>query len=204
MSRSPFWVVPRMWEGRTVVVMASGQSMDRLTADTARDAALPAIVTNNTHRLAPWADVLYAADVEWWAHPANADAANFTGLKVSVGHHPGVHRLQNTGLEGYDPAPGTVRTGSNSGYQAVHIAMQAGASRILLCGFDMRGTHWHGRHVDGLRETQQVHYGLFVERFKSIVAPAAQLGVEIINCTPGSALPWFPMSTLEEQLCLVR
>lgn len=178
--------------------------MSAPVADTVRAAAIPTIVVNNTHRLAPWADMLYAADTEWWAHPSNADAANFRGLKVSVGQHPGVLRLRNTGLEGYDPEPGAVRTGSNSGYQAVHIAIQAGARRILLCGFDMSGTHWHGRHLDGLRETSQLHYGLFVERFRSIVEPAERLGVEILNCTPGSALPWFQKANLQDALCLVQ
>lgn len=196
-----FWHVPPMWAGQTVVVLASGQSLTRVDAEAVRLAGAPTLVTNNTFRLAPWADLLYAADAEWWAHPSNTDAAFFGGLRASVAAHPGVQRLRNTGLEGFDPTPGTIRTGSNSGYQCVHIAMQAGAKRILLLGFDMHGTHWHGRHVDGLRETAQVHYGLFIERFKSIVAPAEQLGVQIVNCTPGSALPWFPRSTLQEQLC---
>jgi len=193
-----------MWEGKTVAVLASGPSMGADVATIVRTAGIPAIVVNTTHRLAPWADILYAADAEWWAHPHNTDAAAFRGLRVSVAAVPGVLRLRNTGIEGYDPAPDAVRTGSNSGFQATHIAMHAGARRILLCGFDMSGSHWHGRHVDGLRETQQAHYSKFIKRFHSIVGPAKAIGVDIVNCTPGSALKAFRFGSLEDELCAAR
>jgi hypothetical protein len=196
-----FWVVPPMWAGRTVAILASGPSMSAEVAATVRAAGVPTIVINNTFRLAPWADMLYAADAEWWAHPTNKDAHGFAGLKVSVSAVPGVQRLRNTGTEGYDADPAAVRTGSHSGYQATHIALHAGAKRVLLCGFDMHGSHWHGRHVDGLRETQQVHYAKFIARFQTLVEPASRLGVDIVNCTPGSALCAFRFAPLEDALC---
>ena len=100
------------------------------------------IVTNNTRELAPWADVLYAADCHWWRH--YPDALEFAGVKVTADERTADQRvrlLRRTGTDGYDPELGNVRTGGNTGYQCIHLAMQAGAARILLFGFDMRGSH---------------------------------------------------------------
>jgi hypothetical protein len=44
---------------------------------------------------------------------------------------------------------GVVGGGGNSGFQAVNLAAQFGASRIILIGFDMTdrgGKHWYGRN----------------------------------------------------------
>lgn len=175
--------------------------MSTAVADAVQARGLPTIAINSTFRLAPWADMLYAADAEWWAHSANHDALKFAGLRVSVSEAPpGVLRLRHTGPEGFDPDPACLRTGSNSTYQAVHIAIHAGASRVLLFGVDMTGGHWHGKHPPGLRETPEEHYALFMRRFETLVEPAAKLGVDVVNCTPGSALNAFRRSTLQQEI----
>lgn len=192
------WQVPRMWEGKTVAVLASGPSMSKIVADEVLAAGLPTIVINNTYLLAPWADMLYAADAAWWqAHPGTAD---FRGLRVTVQDVAGTLKLRCSGPAGFDPHPGAVRSGGHSGHQAVHIAMHAGARRILLCGFDMHGTHWHGEHAFPLRNTAGGTYGRWVEQFAELRDSAISLGIEIVNCTPGSALTCFPAASLTEAL----
>lgn len=196
------WSVPRLWPGATVAVLASGPSMSQAVADAVQRAGVPTVVVNNTFRLAPWAQLLYAADFEWWQHTPGA--REFAGLKVSIdsGHSPmkGVHYLKNTGQSGFDPNPSCLRTGGNSGYQAVHVAAHAGASRILLCGFDMSGGHWHADHQSPMRDTATATYARWIERFETLnVACHA----EIVNCTAGSALRCFPFVQLEDALaCL--
>jgi hypothetical protein len=193
-----YWSVPRLWPGRTVAILASGPSMSQAVADQVHAAGIPAIAINDTYRLAPWADMLYAADEAWWLrHPA---ALDFAGLKVSVGTIKGVHRLRNTGVTGFDPDPGCLRTGSNSGYQAVHIAAHAGASRILLCGFDMQGAHFFGRHPNGLANTGPDLFLKFRRHFGELAMVLAGCGAEVLNCTPGSALTCFPTAPLEQAL----
>jgi hypothetical protein len=192
-----FWSIPPMWRGRTVAVLASGPGMSAQIADSLRAAGTPAIAVNDTYRLAPWAQIRYAADAEWWHE--NPEAALFDGLAVSVSAVPGVLQLQNTGVEGFERHPAAVRTGGNSGYQAVHIAIHAGAARVLLCGFNMsnaEGMHWHGAHVRPLRNTDQGSYARWVDRFAAL----KDIGPEIINCTPGSALTCFPHMDLDEAL----
>lgn len=188
-----------MWEGDTVAVLASGPSMSQIVADKVRAARIRAIVVNDTYRLAPWADLLYAADRRWWE--ANPEAATeFAGVKL-VGQSgvflPGVQVMMRSGTSGFDPNPKFVRTGNNSGYAAVHVAIHAGAARILLCGFDMHGTHWFGSHTKrGLRNPNPGSFAAWIARF----ADLRGRGAEILNCTPGSKLTAFPFVELDEAL----
>jgi hypothetical protein len=185
------WHVPAAFPGGSVVVMASGPSMSAAVAAKVRASGVPAIAVNTTFLLAPWAWMLYAADWRWWhEHPL---ALQFEGLKATADIAvPPVHRLRNTGIDGFDPDPGCVRTGNNSGYQAVHIAIHTGAARVLLTGFDMRGGHWHALKDGPLRRDWIAHFATLAE--------AVRGRVEIINCTPASALTCFPRQTLDEAL----
>lgn len=188
------FAVPRMFEGETVAVLATGQSMSQEVADSVRE--LPCIAVNDAFRLAPWAAMLIAADKRWW--DANPEAMGFAGLKISS--QPGaVNYLRPSGSMGFDPDPSRIRTGGNSGYQAVHVAIQAGAKRILLLGFDMHGTHYFGPHTKkvggrALGNPNPEKFRVWLDRFGGL----ANRGAEIINCTPGSALGAFPMARLDE------
>lgn len=198
------WSVPLMWSGRTVAILASGPSMSQAVADAVRAAGVPAIAINTTHRLAPWADLLYACDPEWWQHPTNADAHRFRGVKVCLGGVvAGVHRLHIAGTLGVSTQPGCICTGGNSGYQALQVALHGGARRVLLCGFDMtaaRGGHWHGGHPAGLKNTMEETFVVWRRRFEAAAPFLAAAGLEVINCTPRSALTCFPKGTLESEL----
>lgn len=198
---TPWRVPPHLWRGQTVVVMASGPSLLPSVVEAVRLSGVPTVVTNNTHSAAPWASLLVANDQAWWdVHRDGALA--FPGLKYSASDPPieGVLTQRITGAEGYDPDPECVRHGGNSGYTAVHIAAQAGARRILLCGMDMRGGHWHPDHPRPLRTTPPATFARWIERF-AILAPALErIGVEVIDCTPGGALAAFPRATLEDVL----
>lgn len=200
-----YWTVPRMFEGRTVAVMASGPSMSQAVADRVRH--LPRIAINTTYRLAPDADVIYGSDGKWWRW--NTQALLGPGLKVSCEPLPncpqnlpdGVLTLRTNGQSGYERNPAYVRTLNNSGGVGIQIAVHGGAARVLLLGFDMRGGHWHGDHPRGeFGNPGPGDYGRWcglIERFAREVAPT---GVSIINCTPGSALTCFPREDLDTVL----
>jgi hypothetical protein len=205
-----FWRVPPMWKGQTVAILASGPSMTQATANTVRDAHLPTIVINTTWQLAPWADLLYAADASWWERYKDEVKA-FPGIRVSacVGYkHPDLLFLCNTGKAGFDEDPSCVRTGGNSGYQAIHVALHAHARRILLLGFDMchpqQQAHWHGRHPEPLRNVGEGVFNRWLKHFADLAPVAKSRGTEIINCTPNSALVVWPQVSLEVALHRLR
>jgi hypothetical protein len=185
------WSVPPLWLGETVAVIAPGPSANVAVCNLL--VHMPAIVINDAFRLAPWADMLYAADVKWWE--VNEEARRFDGLKVTCSYQfqwPEILCLRQSGPSGFDPDPTAVRTGGNSGYQAIHVAIHAKAKRILLFGFDMHGDHFFGRHPAPLRNSEPEHYLKWIPLFAALNGR----GSEIINCTPGSALTCFPTDTL--------
>ena len=170
------WKVPRMWEGRTVAILASGESMSREVAN-AVVGRVPTIAINDTYKLAPEADMLYACDAKWWN--TNPDALAFGGMKVTLDASlsaRGVKLLHDSGTSGFDPNPANLRTGHNSGFQALHLAVHAGASRILLLGFDMRGKHWFGDHPAHLQDSDPNVFARFIAEFEKVAPIYAELG----------------------------
>jgi hypothetical protein len=218
---TPWTVPPTLWAGKTVLVLAGGPSLLQ-SLPVAREAVAAgvavAVAVNNAGielarpdgslvpAMAPWAEMLYAADSGWWQFHAQ-QALKFPGLKVSIGDavvFPAVLSLRNTGGTGFDPDPSCLRTGGNSAYQAAHIAAHAGAKRILLCGVDCHdraGSHWHGDHPAPLRNNGVSSFRMMLERWPALGEALAARGIEIINCSPGSALQAFPIMSLEQALC---
>lgn len=201
--RSPMWKVPRMWDGETVAILASGPTMNRGVVAAVERAKLRSIVINTTYRIAPQADILYAADKAWWEFYYK-QLNGFAGIKatcspdpITLLPFPDVMMLRMTGKAGFDPDPGCIRSGQNSGYQAIHIAVHAGAKRILLFGFDMHGGHWHGRHPPNLRNAGEDIFLKWIPFFDRLAVILHDMEVEVLNCTPGSALKCFPSTTLE-------
>lgn len=194
-------MVPRLWPDSTIVILANGPSLTQADVDQCRGHKVIAI--KNAIEKAPWADVLYACDRKWWA--AHPETQNFIGLKYGLERVRGredVVTLQNTGKDGLERDPGGLRTGCNSGFQAVNLAVHLGARLIVLLGFDMHADakgrhHWHGWHPYGQTIPP---YALFLSHFPSLVKPLKALGIDVVNCTPGSALTCFPMGDLRQTL----
>lgn len=198
------WSVPRIFEGQTCAVLASGESMSQTVADQVRQSGVRCVAVNNNYQLAPWADVVYAADARWWQVYQNKGVMKCSGLKVCAESVmvEGVETLKNTGCFGFDPDRSCIRTGGNSGYQGIHLAAHAGASRILLCGFDMHGGHWHPDHdvAELLRNPDDARFLRWIPRFTELAQELSERGIEVLNCTPGSAIKCFPFESLENAL----
>lgn len=186
------WSIPLHWKFKTVCVLASGPSMSQEIADRLRPMEMPTIVVNETYRLAPWADLLYAADEAWW----KVKPREFNGLKVSCSEVPGVLHLKNAGRIGYSDDADCVHTYGNSGAQAIQIAAKGGAARIELYGFDMHGTHWHGEHEKPLRKTSAVSFCKWIDEMKTLAAALEARGIEVVNMTEGSALSCFRSTSM--------
>lgn len=104
--------------------------------------------------------------------------------------------------------------GHSAGYQLLNLAYHEKPDRILLLGYDMRFAadydgkarrvgssprHFFGeyppelQHWPSVKVKDGVHFGL-VDLYRSV----AQQGlVEIINCSPGSAIDCFPRADID-------
>jgi hypothetical protein len=98
---------------------------------------------------------------------------------------------------------GVIGDGGNSAFQALNLAIQFGANRLLLVGVDMRldrGVHWHGRHGVGLNNPREENIAKWRRVFDAVAEPIAKLGVEVINCSPVSTLTAYPIVDFSEAL----
>jgi hypothetical protein len=173
----------------TFVVVGTGESLTHAQIDHVHSAYLAgacrAVAVNNAYKLMPWASALVGNDRIWWQ--TNPDALKFAGPKYCAGVVRGTERL---------PPEVGFPSDCNSGLQGMRVAAMLGASRILLIGFDLHGSHYFGKHPAPLRNTTIARFKVHLRQFKRWRGP------EVINCTPGSALTQFPMSTLEKDLVI--
>lgn len=188
------------WSGETVVCIGGGPSLNQDDIDHVQRSGCRVIAINDAYRVASWADILYACDLKWWRWHQGVEG--FKGQRITSSEHAAlefdVDYLPGTAGLGLSDDHSLIHYGSNSGFQALNIAYLKGAARVLLLGYDMRihpngASHWFGDHPDKIRSTYDNWFQYFNEA-------AEQNKVDIINVTPGSALPSFPMADLREVL----
>lgn len=224
-AAGPF--VSRAWAGETVVCIASGPSvtaagLELLRAARERD-EIRVIAINDMYLVAPFADVHYFADDKWrrqheagvakrwpWVSFTAAEVKQawraFGGQQVTISHwsardEDGVFILGCGRQDGLSGSPDTLNTGSNSGYQALNLAVLAGGNPIVLVGYDFRyaggRSHSHDGHAD---KHPEANYYAFAERFQTMKGPLKERGVEVVNTSLGSVLKVFPIKSLAEVL----
>ena len=184
---------------RPVVVVASGPSLTQEDVEYCRGRAA-VVVVNDNYKLAPWADVLYAADPEWWDH--HRGASEFAGLRVTqdagAARRWRLHYIESRAESGFSLAPGVIHRGDNSGFQALNLAVLYGGRPIALLGFDMQKQgakrHWFGDHAGELNKDSP--YGLFQHAFNQTAQQHPT--VEIVNATRETALDCWPRARLCE------
>lgn len=191
---------PYFGRGFTAVCIASGPSLTAGDCETVRKwrysgseeeagaAKKIVIVVNTTFEIAPWADILYAMDRNWWEKYFIKGEKRFDGLKLTP--ISGIKCAKKISFNHYQ----------NSGVGAVSLAAHLGAARIILLGYDCQKTggksHWHGNHPAGLGNAGSI--GTWPGMFEKLKKELA--GAEIINCTRETALTMFERKELSEAL----
>ncbi len=196
-------IEPR-WE--RCIVAAPGPSLPYLEhCGPVVDGKIPVIVVQDAWRRIPWADVLYGCDARWWNY--HKGAPEFRGERYSTTDR-GTNRKENEaeayGIQllwgvhgtGFSRKPDTLHYGSNSGFQAINLAILFGCTDIALVGFDWHRpggkTHFFGEHPPGFGNA---NFSTWTREMQ--IAADRLEGVNIVNCTPDSALRVFPMGTLD-------
>jgi hypothetical protein len=159
---------------------------------------------NDAYLLAPKMDLHHACDGKWWGWHYEACRGRLKCDSTTISKNAALKYPDLKWVEGR-PRPGlsyeatAIHTGKNSGYQAINIAVLMGAKKILLIGFDLKvsddgRSHWFGDHPDLTRS----FYETWHPQFQTLVDPLRELGVEVINCSPDSALECFPKANIED------
>jgi hypothetical protein len=163
--------------------------------------------------LFPDADAVYGCDAAWWRH--SHGLPEYRGLKLTFAGNrlvdfPDVHRIaiRKIGKQYVDEIltdrPGEIGAGGNSGFQAVNLAVQFGAARILLVGFDMNGqagAHWYGRnHWPQANNPDEHNFARWISAFEKVAPQLAAMGIEVVNASEHSALRCFPRRSIKDTL----
>lgn len=200
--------VPRCWPGETVVCLGTGPSLTVDDVESCRDRAR-VIAIKDAVRIAPWADVLYCGDEKWWPH--HGPSLTFPGRRYALvasqaqadAIAPFADLLRYTGPDGIETDPSGLRSGSQSGYQAIGLAVHLGAARIVLLGYDMRGgangrVHFFGAHAHDSKKPTP--WQQRPELFQTLVPALEARGIAIVNASRVTALDCFPRMPLAEAL----
>ena len=212
------WRVPPLWRGERVFCVASGPSsvdLDLSVLDGRR-----VIAINDNYRRCPFADLLYFCDWKWWRwHHDRAEFQTFAGIKVTLDERvaaadPRIFWLKNgdsgeagsAGRAGLSERSDSLRTGRNSGYQALNLAVHLGAREIVLIGYDMKvgpkgEEHWFGQHRDRqgrIVPTTASSIAKWATHFETLLPDLAWRGVTVLNAGPDSAIDCFERVRLDE------
>ena len=167
----------------TWLLMASGPSMCQADADMVQEwrdgDTRRTLAINNTWELAPWADVIYACDERWW--DKYYEQASQTNAELWAYSEPACKKYSLNKAR-------LTRTGGNSGYQAMRLAVtEFNASKILLLGYDMQANgkeHWHADHPKGWPNGGQ--YKTWAEHIRRLTVEFPD--VQVLNCSRETAL----------------
>lgn len=198
-----------MCEDRVAVIIGGGPSITQeqigIIQKAHKKGSVFAIAINDAYQLAPWADVLYVCDSVWWKwHYENTK--EFRGLRITRSlaaekRYPDLIWIEGEPHDqGLSKRQDSIVNGRIGGYQAINLAVNFGAKKILLIGYDMRNigglSHWFGDHPNN----QRPFWKNRIEHFKNMLPDLKERNITVINCTPGSALDAFPMGELQNEL----
>lgn len=206
------------WSCRVCAIIASGPSTKNENLEQLRGRAAVLAIKKNVE-VAPWADAVYGCDAAWWRHARGL--TDFKRLKIAwakgaVDRFPDIRKIEiETSQDKIYPVdkreyrmvfdnPGTIGNGGNSGYQAINLAVQFGANRIILVGFDMQersGLHWYGRnHWERSGNPDRDCFDRWRVAMEDAAVDLDDQGVTVINVSPISALTCFRRGTIKGAL----
>lgn len=200
------------WAGQYVAIVGGGASVKPEDVDLLKD-RLRVVVINESHRLAPWADVLYSCDHMWWEWRQNA-WKDFAGLKVTqdpnaVAQFPQLKKINLR--RQHDPVKhflmdewGEIGSGQGSGFQVVNWLAQLAVKGMALLGYDGctidSKLHWHGRHEGRLNNPNQSTFVGWKQWMENAAPKLRELNIEMVNCSMVSTIGCFPRHSVEDML----
>jgi hypothetical protein len=131
-------------------------------------------------------------DYAWWKIYHKDVSKNFKGDKFCCNPIPyeNVTKITKTFFKSF----------YNSGADAISLAYQGGAKKIILLGYDCQKTdnktHWHGDHVQGLGNAKRLNK--WADMFYLVAEYCKD--VPVINSTRQTALNCFKKIPLEQAL----
>lgn len=189
---------------KTAICIASGPSLTQDDVDYCQGKG-KIYAVKEAALAAPWSDVLYAADTDWWTeHKARWEG--FKGEKWTVSERacvlfPQINHIKCKTELKWSSEPGVIATGGNSGFQVLNMAVLDGADRVILLGFDygfdpaQQDKHWWEK--DHPRNSRFSNYAEWNRRLS---AAAPLINVPVLNASRQTAITCFDQVNLRDVL----
>lgn len=224
---NPTWTVPRMWEGEQCFIVGGGSSFykqaeipnDIISQVLSKELSPSSYISylsflsekhvigvNMAYKLNELIDIVFFGDVGFWTKQQAQLLIN-RSMKVTI--HNGDFKdsvkvlLKDKGL-GLSKLPDRLCWNGNSGAAAINLAVHTGVKQIILLGFDMnldqdKNQHWHKEYATPLDKVQD-NFTRHLKGFPKIASDAKEMGVEILNANPDSAIDVFTKVNLKDIL----
>jgi len=200
------------------IVIGTGPSLTQEAIELINASSLPKFGCNNTYQVCELTALL-ACNPEWWDYywedVRKGEFTKWTWDKPTSEKY-GIAYIKGEWGDSLSTDPEVIHYGHSSGYQLLNLAYHFGVREFVLCGYDLRyprnydrnarrpggDRHFFGEYAPELEHWPMVGpsgemTGL-LDCYRTI--DAKELGIRIINCSPGSALDFFEMGKLENEL----
>jgi len=192
----------------TVVCIGTGPSLKPEQIEIARKKGYRLFGCNNVYQDVPDLEVLYGCNEAWWDtywEDVRSHSCEKWTTNIDAANRYRINWIAERFGFGLCEEDNIIHHGHGSGYSLVSLAHKLGATRILLLGYDLRYApdydgktrqigsvprHYFGEYPSNLQHwpSVKVENGVHVELVHLYRTIDMQGLVEIINCTPGSAL----------------
>jgi len=172
-------------------ILASGPSLTHEDVEVVRQSGLKTIAVNSTWKLARFCHVIYAGDRKWWQeyrHEVDIDAKRVCFSIAACRMYKLKHHKWK------------IKKGYNSGMLAIDYAVQRGAKKIILLGYDCsvkHGIHHHGPHKDTNNPTAK-RCDIWQGQFQYVQEVHSM--IDIVNCSRYTELMAFRRGILKDEI----
>jgi len=162
------------------------------------------IAVNRAFEKLPNAYFIYFSDIRFWGWFGEAMTEHKAHIITTAKLNPrpkGVIFYKRSSLrkKALDNTPGYLKLGNNSGYAAINLAVQFGATKIALLGFDMCNTnsktHWHNGYI--VKNSDDVYEKSMLKYYAPLATELSELGIDVTNYGSTSKLDVFTKKSLE-------
>lgn len=213
-------------KGKCAILAATGPSiLDQVENINKLD--IPIITVNNSFELFPKATAHISCNDDWWEYYwktsktlRELSADKYTWYK-HIAEKFNIKYIKAIVKDGLSLDPRIIHINHGSGPMGINLALHLGVSKLLLVGHDMKFAedyngrlrivgktprHFFGEYPSELQHWPSVKIGLskpgvidgLIEAYEKMVPYLTTM--EVVNCTPNSALNIFRKSTLEKEI----
>jgi len=192
----------------TIVCIGTGPSLTLDQIQIAREKGFRLFGCNRVFEIVPDLELLYGCNKAFWdtyAVAANEHICEKWTTNLQSAHQHKINWIGERFAMGLCTDENVIHHGHGAGYSLVGMAHKMGADRVLLIGYDLKYAadydgksqkigsqprHYFGEYPKHLQHWPSVSVlgGVHVELVDLYRSVHEQGLVEIVNCTPGSAL----------------